>query len=71
MSTGNPVTRRRSVEAIHRALPGMVIRPDIRWRLEEVWVEQELANRLGASHRLPGKSDRMERRPVRTPHGGD
>ena len=59
MSTGNPVTRRRSVETIHRALPDMVIRPDIRWRLEAVWVVQELANRLGASHRLPGKSDRQ------------
>jgi galactonate dehydratase len=34
------------VEAIHRALPDMVVRPDIRWRLEEVWVAQELARRL-------------------------
>jgi len=34
------------VEAIHRVLPDMVIRPDIRWRLEEVWVAQELARRL-------------------------
>ena len=34
------------VEAIHRVLPDMVVRPDIRWRLEEVWVAQELARRL-------------------------
>lgn len=34
------------VEAIHRVLPEMAVRPDIRWRLEEVWVAQELASRL-------------------------
>ncbi len=34
------------VEAIHRVLPDMVVRPDIRWRLQEVWVAQELARRL-------------------------
>lgn len=34
------------VEAIHRVLPEMVVRPDIRWRLQEVWVAQELARRL-------------------------
>jgi L-alanine-DL-glutamate epimerase-like enolase superfamily enzyme len=32
--------------AIHEAVPEMQIRPDIRWRLEEVWVAQELARRL-------------------------
>jgi L-alanine-DL-glutamate epimerase-like enolase superfamily enzyme len=39
------------VEAIHAILPEMVVRPDIRWRLEEVWVAQELARRL-AGHAL-------------------
>ena len=34
------------VEAIHRVAPDMVVRPDIRWRLEETWVAQELAKRL-------------------------
>ena len=34
------------IEAIHRVLPEMAVRPDIRWRLEEVWVAQELARRL-------------------------
>ncbi|MBT7594114.1 MAG: hypothetical protein HN559_04360 [Gemmatimonadetes bacterium] len=34
------------VEAIHAAAPGMRVRPDIRWRLGEVWVAQELARRL-------------------------
>ena len=34
------------VEAIHAILPDMAICPDIRWRLEEVWVAQELARRL-------------------------
>ena len=34
------------VEAIHRVLPDMVVRPDIRWRLEDVWVAQELVRRL-------------------------
>ncbi|MFP6647420.1 MAG: enolase C-terminal domain-like protein [Candidatus Latescibacterota bacterium] len=51
--TGRDVTpedRLRHIEnrvrAIHEAAPGMGIRPDIRWRLEEVWVAQELAHRL-------------------------
>ena len=51
--TGRDVTpedRLRHIEnrvrAIHEAAPGMGIRPDIRWRLEEVWVAQELARRL-------------------------
>jgi len=39
------------VEAIHEILPDMIVRPDIRWRLEEVWVAQELARRL-QNHRL-------------------
>ena len=34
------------IEAIHRVVPEMAVRPDIRWRLEEVWVAQELARRL-------------------------
>ena len=34
------------VEAIHRVLPDMIVRPDIRWRLEDVWVAQELVRRL-------------------------
>ena len=39
------------VEAIHKILPDMIVLPDIRWRLEEVWVAQELARRL-QNHRL-------------------
>jgi len=39
------------VEAIHARLPDMAVRPDIRWRLEEVWAAQELAHRL-QGHRL-------------------
>ena len=39
------------VEAIHRVAPEMSVRPDIRWRLEEVWVAQELARRL-QGHRM-------------------
>ena len=39
------------VEAIHKALPDMAVRPDIRWRLQEVWVAQELARRL-QGHRM-------------------
>ena len=39
------------VEAIHKVLPDMAVRPDIRWRLEEVWVAQELAHRL-QGHRM-------------------
>ena len=39
------------IEAIHREVPDMVVRPDIRWRLEEVWVAQELARRL-QGHRM-------------------
>ncbi len=34
------------VEAVHRQCPEMIVRPDIRWRLEESWVAQELARRL-------------------------
>lgn len=34
------------VEAIHKVVPDMPVRPDIRWRLEEVWIAQELARRL-------------------------
>ena len=34
------------VKAIHKVLPDMAVRPDIRWRLEEVWVAQELARQL-------------------------
>jgi glucarate dehydratase len=34
------------VRAIHEAAPGMAVRPDIRWRLHETWVAQELARRL-------------------------
>jgi galactonate dehydratase len=34
------------VEAIHDVRPDMTVRPDIRWRLQEVWVAQELARRL-------------------------
>jgi galactonate dehydratase len=34
------------VEAIHKILPDMLVRPDVRWRLQEVWVVQELARRL-------------------------
>ena len=39
------------VEAIHRVLPEMAVRPDIRWRLREVWEAQELARRL-QGHRM-------------------
>ena len=39
------------VEAIHQVLPEMVVRPDIRWRLNEVWEAQELAGRL-QGHRM-------------------
>ena len=39
------------VEAIHRQLPEMDVRPDIRRRLEEVWAAEELARRL-MGHRL-------------------
>jgi L-alanine-DL-glutamate epimerase-like enolase superfamily enzyme len=39
------------VEAIHNVLPEMLVRPDIRWRLEEVEVAQELARRLNG-HRI-------------------
>lgn len=34
------------IEAIHKVLPEMPVRPDIRWRLREVWAAQELARRL-------------------------
>jgi len=39
------------IEAIHKVLPDMVVRPDIRWRLRKVWVVQELARRL-RGHRI-------------------
>ena len=39
------------VEAIHREVPEMDVRPDIRRRLEEVWVVEEVAGRL-EGHRL-------------------
>ena len=39
------------VEAIHRELPDMDVRPDIRRRLEEVWAAEEVARRL-EGHRL-------------------
>ena len=39
------------VEAIHRELPEMDVRPDIRRRLEEVWAAEEVARRL-EGHRL-------------------
>ena len=34
------------VEAIHRLVPEMAVRPDIRRRLEEVWAAEEVARRL-------------------------
>ena len=34
------------VEAIHKVQPDMAVRPDIRWRLREVWAAQEVARRL-------------------------
>ncbi len=58
------------VEAIHKVLPEMLIRPDIRWRLEEVWVAQELARRLDGHkmdclespiRRTPGNHDEWRR----------
>ena len=39
------------IEAIHKVLPDMAVRPDIRWRLEEVWAAQEVAKRL-EGHKL-------------------
>jgi len=39
------------VEAIHREVPEMAVRPDIRRRLQEVWAAEELARRL-EGHRL-------------------
>lgn len=51
--------------AIHEAVPGMGIRPDIRWRLEEVWVAQELSRRLEG---LPMES--LESPIARSAHGG-
>ncbi|MSS72272.1 MAG: hypothetical protein EXS64_12390 [Candidatus Latescibacteria bacterium] len=49
------------VEAIHRVLPDMLVRPDIRWRLEEVWVAQELARRLDG-HLLDSLESPIRRR---------
>ena len=51
--------------AIHEAVPGMGIRPDIRWRLEEVSVAQELSRRLEG---LPMES--LESPIARSAHGG-
>ena len=34
------------IEAIHKVVPDMLVRPDIRWRLREVWAAQEVARRL-------------------------
>jgi galactonate dehydratase len=34
------------IEAIHKLVPDMLVRPDIRWRLREVWAAQEVARRL-------------------------
>jgi L-alanine-DL-glutamate epimerase-like enolase superfamily enzyme len=53
------------VRAIHEAAPQMQIRPDIRWRLEEVWVAQELARRLEG---LPMES--LESPIAKAVHGG-
>jgi L-alanine-DL-glutamate epimerase-like enolase superfamily enzyme len=39
------------VEAIHRLVPEMAVRPDIRRRLQEVWAAEELARRL-QGHRM-------------------
>ena len=39
------------VEAIHREVPEMAVRPDIRRRLQEVWAAEEVARRL-QGHRL-------------------
>jgi len=49
------------VEAIHKALPEMTVRTDIRWRLEEVWVAQELARRL-QGHKLDCLESPIRRR---------
>ena len=53
------------VEAIHRELPEMDVRPDIRRRLEEVWAAEEVARRL-EGHRL----DCLESPIVTGAHGG-
>lgn len=53
------------VRAIHAAAPGMHIRPDIRWRLEQVHVVQELARRLDG---LPMES--FESPIAKGAHGG-
>ncbi len=50
------------VEAIHKALPEMAVRPDIRWRLEEVWVAQELARRLNG-HKIDCLESPIRRTP--------
>ena len=34
------------IEAIHKVVPDMLVRPDIRWRLRETWAAQEVARRL-------------------------
>ena len=49
------------VEAIHDILPDMIVRPDIRWRLDEVWVAQELARRL-QGHRIDSLESPIKKR---------
>ena len=55
--TGQPHLQERidyvvdRVEAIHREVPDMDVRPDIRRRLEEVWAAEEVARRL-EGHRM-------------------
>ena len=49
------------VEAIHAVLPDMIVRPDIRWRLAEVWAVQELAGRL-QGHKLDSLESPIARR---------
>lgn len=49
------------VKAIHALLPDMLVRPDIRWRLEEVWAVQELARQL-QGHKLDSLESPIARR---------
>jgi L-alanine-DL-glutamate epimerase-like enolase superfamily enzyme len=53
------------VEAIHREVPEMAVRPDIRRRLEAVWAVAELAHRL-EGHRI----DCLESPITTASHGG-
>ena len=34
------------IEAIHKLVPDMLVRPDVRWRLRAVWAAQEVARRI-------------------------